>query len=121
MYKHGNELDMFEIAMEVDREKARPPQTQQNAGAHRNAGANGVLAWLPDRLWRNSIDSGRIIYMLDINVLCDLKFPHFWVENTPQGKYMLANDFNSSKQYVDNLSVNTKRGLRQKSPRGSLS
>lgn len=87
---------MFEIAMEVDREKARPPQTQQNAGAHRNAWANGVLAWLPDRLWRNSIDSGRIIYML-------------------------ANDFNSSKQYVDNLSVNTKRGLRQKSPRGSLS
>lgn len=27
---------------------------------------------------------------------------------------MLANEFNSSKQYVDNLSVNTKRGLRQK-------
>ena len=27
---------------------------------------------------------------------------------------MLANELNSSKQYVDNLSVNTKRGLRQK-------
>ena len=79
-----------------------------------NGEANGVLAWLPDRLSRNSIDSGRIIYMLDINVLRDLKFPHFWFENTPQGKYMLANEFNSSKQYVDNLSVNTKRGLRQK-------
>lgn len=76
--------------------------------------ANGVIAWLPDRLSRNSIDSGQIIYMLDENVLCDLKFPHFWFENTPQGKYMLANEFNSSKQYVDNLSVNTKRGLRQK-------
>ncbi len=76
--------------------------------------ANGILAWLPDRLSRNSIDSGRIIYMLDENVIVDLKFPHFWFENTPQGKYMLANEFNSSKQYVDNLSVNTKRGLRQK-------
>ena len=76
--------------------------------------ANGVIAWLPDRLSRNSIDSGQIIYMLDENVLGDLKFPHFWFENTPQGKYMLANEFNSSKQYVDNLSVNTKRGLRQK-------
>jgi hypothetical protein len=52
--------------------------------------------------------------MLDENVIADLKFPHFWFENTPQGKYMLANEFNSSKQYVDNLSVNTKRGLRQK-------
>ncbi len=82
--------------------------------------ANGILAWLPDRLSRNSIDSGKIIYMLDEHVLLDLKFPHFWFENTPQGKYMLANEFNSSKQYVDNLSVNTKRGLRQKVRRGEM-
>ena len=75
--------------------------------------ANGILAWMPDRLSRNSIDSGKIIYMLDQNILLDLKFPHFWFENTPQGKYMLANEFNASKQYVDNLSLNTKRGLRQ--------
>ncbi len=82
--------------------------------------ASGILAWLPDRLSRNSIDSGKIIYMLDEHVLLDLKFPHFWFENTPQGKYMLANEFNSSKQYVDNLSVNTKRGLRQKVRRGEM-
>ena len=80
--------------------------------------ANGILAWLPDRLSRNSIDSGQIIYMLDEHVLIDLKFPHFWFQNTPQGKYMLANEFNSSKQFVDNLSVNTKRGLRQKVRQG---
>ena len=82
--------------------------------------ASGILSWLPDRLSRNSIDSGQIIYMLDENVLLDLKFSHFWFENTPQGKYMLANEFNSSKQYVDNLSVNTKRGLRQKVRRGEM-
>ncbi len=82
--------------------------------------ANGILAWLPDRLSRNSIDSGKIIYMLDEHVLLDLKFPHFWFENTPQGKYMLANEFNSSKQYVDNLSLNTKRGLREKVRRGEM-
>ncbi|MGB3009006.1 MAG: recombinase family protein [Candidatus Saccharimonadales bacterium] len=82
--------------------------------------ANGILAWLPDRLSRNSIDSGQIVYMLDESLLTDLKFPHFWFENSPQGKYMLANEFNSSKQYVDNLSVNTKRGLRQKVRRGEM-
>ena len=82
--------------------------------------ANGILAWLPDRLSRNSVDSGKIIYMLDEHVLLDLKFPHFWFENTPQGKYMLANEFNSSKQYVDNLSLNTKRGLREKVRRGEM-
>ena len=82
--------------------------------------AQGILAWLPDRLSRNSVDSGKIIYMLDESILLDLKFPHFWFENTPQGKYMLANEFNSSKQYVDNLSVNTKRGLREKVRRGEM-
>lgn len=45
-----------------------------------NGEANGVLAWLPDRLSRNSIDSGRVIYMLDENIIADLKFPHFWFE-----------------------------------------
>ena len=85
-----------------------------------NGEANGILAWMPDRLSRNSIDSGKIVYMLDEHILLDLKFPHFWFENTPQGKYMLANEFNSSKQYVDNLSVNTKRGLRQKVRRGEM-
>ena len=79
-----------------------------------NGEADGILAWLPDRLSRNSIDSGQIVYMLDENQIEDLKFPHFWFQNTPQGKYMLANEFNASKQYVDNLSVNTKRGLRAK-------
>ena len=33
---------------------------------------------------------------------------------------MLANEFNASKQYVDNLSLNTKRGLRQKVRRGEM-
>ena len=36
-----------------------------------NGEANGVLAWLPDRLSRNSIDSGRVIYMLDENIIAD--------------------------------------------------
>lgn len=43
-----------------------------------NGEADGILAWLPDRLSRNSIDSGQIIYMLDENQITDLKFPHFW-------------------------------------------
>lgn len=52
--------------------------------------------------------------MLDTGELVDLKFPHWWLENTSQGKYMIANEFNASNQYVDNLSLNTKRGLRAK-------
>ena len=44
--------------------------------------ANGILAWHPDRLARNSIDGGQIIYLLDQTRLNSLKFPSFWFENT---------------------------------------
>jgi len=80
--------------------------------------AEGILAWHPDRLARNSVDGGRIIYMLDTNKIKTLKFPRSWFENTPQGKLMLHSDFGFSKYYVDSLSENTKRGLREKVRRG---
>ena len=76
--------------------------------------ADGILAWHPDRLARNSVDGGRIIYALDTGALNALKFPAFWFENTPQGKFMLQIAFGQSKYYVDNLSENVKRGIRQK-------
>ena len=74
----------------------------------------GILAWHPDRLARNSVDGGRIIYALDTGNMNALKFPTFWFENTPQGKFMLQIAFGQSKYYVDNLSENVKRGIRQK-------
>ena len=80
----------------------------------------GILAWHPDRLARNSVDGGRIIYMLDTNKIKTLKFPRSWFENTPQGKLMLHNDFGFSKYFVDSLSENTKRGLREKVRRGEF-
>ena len=75
---------------------------------------NGIVAWHPDRLARNSIDGGRIVYLLDTGKLLDLKFPTFWFDNTPQGKFMLSIAFGQSKYYIDNLSENVRRGLRQK-------
>jgi len=80
--------------------------------------AEGVLAWHPDRLARNSVDGGRIIYLLDTGAIKDLKFPIFWFESSPQGKFMLNIAFGQSKYYVDNLSENVKRGYRQKIRKG---
>ncbi len=82
------------------------------------AEANGILAWHPDRLARNSVDGGQLIFLLDTGKLASLKFPTFWFEPTPQGKFMLNIAFGQSKYYVDSLSENTKRGLRQKVKRG---
>ncbi len=76
--------------------------------------ADGIISWHPDRLARNSVDGGRIIYLLDTGKILALKFPNFWYENTAQGKFMLNMAFGQSKYYIDSLSENVKRGLRQK-------
>jgi DNA invertase Pin-like site-specific DNA recombinase len=80
--------------------------------------ADGILAWHPDRLARNSIDGGKIIYLVDMGKIADLRFPTYRFDNTAQGKFMLSIMFGQSKYYVDNLSENTKRGLREKLRRG---
>ena len=80
--------------------------------------AEGILSWHPDRLARNSVDGGKIIYLLDTGKIKDLKFPTFWFENTPQGKFMLNIAFGQSKYYIDNLAENIKRGHRAKLRKG---
>jgi len=38
----------------------------------------GILAWHPDRLARNSVDGGQIIYLIDTGKISSLRFPTFW-------------------------------------------
>ena len=83
--------------------------------------AQGILAWNPDRLARNSIDGGKVIYLVDTGKIVALKFPTFWFEATPQGKFMLSVAFGQAKYYTDNLRENILRGIRQKIRRGELS
>lgn len=87
--------------------------------AHIEAGdAEGIVAWAPDRLARNSIDGGRIVYQLDCGSLKDLKFATYTFENNPQGKFMLQIMFGQSKYYSDALSENVKRGNLTKVEKG---
>ncbi|MEX0910111.1 MAG: recombinase family protein, partial [Candidatus Paceibacterota bacterium] len=37
--------------------------------------AEGILSWHPDRLARNSIDGGRVIYAVDTSKISSLRFP----------------------------------------------
>src|SRR3990167_9503535 len=78
----------------------------------------GILAWHPDRLSRNSVDGGRLIYLLDTEKLGGLKFPTFAFENNPSGKFFLSIGLSNAKYYVDNLSENVQRGNRAKLRRG---
>jgi len=80
--------------------------------------AQGIIAWHPDRLARNSMDGGQIIFLLDQGCLRDLKFCSYSFENSPQGKFMLGIMFSNSKYYSDSLSVNVKRGMQLKLDKG---
>src|ERR1035437_3168278 len=78
----------------------------------------GILAWHPDRLARNSVDGGKVVYLVDPEQIVSFRFPTFWFEPTPQGKFMLQVAFGQSKYYSDNLVENINRGIRQKVRRG---
>ena len=80
--------------------------------------ADGILAWHPDRLSRNSIDAGKVIYLLDLRVVKDLKFVAYTFHNTPEGKLMLSTILSFSKYYSDSLSKNVKRGIQAKLDEG---
>jgi DNA invertase Pin-like site-specific DNA recombinase len=80
--------------------------------------ADGIIAWHPDRLARNSVDGGQVIYFLDLGIVKNLKFASYNFENNSQGKFMLGIMFSNSKYYSDNLSENVKRGNRTKVEKG---
>src|SRR6202171_5157514 len=80
--------------------------------------AEGIIAWHPDRLARNSVDGGRIIYLLDTGKLKDLKFTSYTFENTASGKFMLQIIFANAKYQVDSLAINIRRGNRTKIEQG---
>ena len=100
------------------KQPGRPVFNEMIAKVHASKEPVGILAWHPDRLARNSVDGGQIIYSIDITKIVALRFPTFWFEPTPQGLFMLQVAFGQSKYFSDNLSENVKRGIRQKLRRG---
>ena len=70
--------------------------------------ADGIISWHPDRLARNSVDGGKIIYFVDRGLIKSLKFPTFWFEPTSQGLFMLNIAFGQSKYFLYNFLKNFK-------------
>ncbi len=112
-------LPIIEVIEEAQSAKAPGRPRFERMMARIEAGeAHGIIAWHPDRLARNSVDGGRIIYALDRNTLLDLKFGQYTFENSPEGKWMLSIIFGQSKYFVDKLSKDVKRGQRAKLEQG---
>ena len=96
----------------------RPVFNEMLSKMEKGVGRTGILSWNPDRLSRNSIDAGKIIFLLDTGKIAGLKFPTFAFENNPSGKFFLSISLSNAKYYVDNLAENIRRGNRAKLRRG---
>lgn len=73
---------------------------------------DGIIAWHPDRLAKNMVEAGRIIHMLDTDVIKDIQFVSHQFSNDANGKMLLGMLFVFSKHYSDDLSTKVTRGVK---------
>ena len=79
--------------------------------------ADGIICWKLDRLARNPIDGGKIIWMLQQGVIKHIQT--YERSYYPQDNVLLMSvEFGMANQFILDLSQNTKRGLRAKAERG---
>lgn len=77
-----------------------------------------LVAWKIDRLTRNIFDGASIIELLENGNIKEIRTIEKVVTDNPMDKFMLSIDFGSGKRYSDDLSVNVKRGNREKLANG---
>lgn len=80
--------------------------------------ADAILAWQINRLARNALDGGRIIWAMDQGKIKQIDTPHKQFKNNGDDKFFMTLEFGMAKKYSDDLSDNIRRGNRQKYERG---
>lgn len=81
---------------------------------------SGVLCWKLDRLARNPIDGGQLIWSLEQGRIQKILTSQRTFHNSGDDKFMMQLEFGMAKKYIDDLSDNVKRGNRAKLERGIL-
>ncbi len=79
---------------------------------------NVIILLNPSRLSRNTVDTGRIIYLMDQGKLLEVITPYQSFRNNPSDKFMLNLLCTQAKLENDNKSVNVTEALKLKAERG---
>ncbi len=85
-----------------------------------NGEAQGLVVWDESRIARNSMDGGKVIYMMDLGQITEIYKPGRIYKNTPDDKSWMSMVFMMSKKESDDKGVNVKRGLMRKANMGYL-
>jgi len=78
----------------------------------------GIISWKLDRLARNPIDGGALIWALNEEKVFEIVTAHGTFLNNSNSKFMMQMEFGMAKKYVDDLSDNVKRGNKAKLEKG---
>lgn len=79
---------------------------------------NAWLCWHPNRLSRNPVDAGTIVYLMDLGLLHHVRTPSRIYYNTPTDKMMLQIEFTMSKKDSDDKSGAVRSGLKKRYKKG---
>jgi len=71
---------------------------------------HGILVWSVDRLARNMVDGGEVIYYLSNGDLAEIVTPSATYTGTPDSKFLMAMLFGSAMKYSDDLGTAVRRG-----------
>ncbi len=82
--------------------------------------ADGIIVWHPNRLSRNAIDTGELIYLMDKGALKEIITPSQTFKNDPQDKFWFNFMCLQAKLENDNKGIDVKRGMKRKAERGWL-
>ncbi len=114
-----DQLNITEIKEEAHSAKApgRPVYNELLNEIETGRG-QGIVVWNVDRLSRNSVDTGRLVYLFDVGKLLEVVTPSQVFRNTPNDKFLLSLLCSQAKLDNDNKGINVKRGLKAKVERG---
>ncbi|MDD5146059.1 MAG: recombinase family protein [Candidatus Pacebacteria bacterium] len=111
-------LEIIDILSESKSAKAPERQVfNQMLQKINNNEAQGIICWKLDRLARNPVDGGNISWMLQRGILKHIKTferSYYPTDNV----LMMSVEFGMANQYILDLSLNTKRGLKAKAEKG---
>ncbi len=78
---------------------------------------DGILCWKLDRLARNPIDGGSVIWSIKQNDVT-IYTPHQKFSRQDQNSVMMYIEFGMAQKYIDDLGRNAKRGMKTKAGMG---
>lgn len=81
--------------------------------------AQGIICWKLDRLARNPIDGGKVMWAIKQNGI-DIVTPSQTFNQLNENTLLMYMEFGVAQKFVDDLSKNVKRGLNTKAEKGWL-